>query len=126
MDSIGCAKQKIRAVIAGSKVPEDPHHAENTLKWLLRLDPKADQSSQMAALAHDIGRAVDARKVRRSEYDDYDVFKATHALNGGEILRKIMEECGVPKSIAEEACRLDLGVSYCGHWHGQRLPTTPL
>jgi len=42
MNSIECTKQKIRAVIAGSKVPEDPLHAENTLDWLLRLKPDAD------------------------------------------------------------------------------------
>ena len=38
MNSIECVKQKIRARIAGSKVPEDPPHAENTLEWLLTLN----------------------------------------------------------------------------------------
>jgi hypothetical protein len=34
MDSIDCAKQRIREIIADSGVPEDPRHAENTLKKL--------------------------------------------------------------------------------------------
>lgn len=106
MDSLECAKRKIRAIIATSKVPEDPRHADNTLEWLLRLDPKADQALQIAALAHDIDRAVEARKVRRADYDDYDAFKAAHARNGAKILRGILDECGVAKSIVGEACRL--------------------
>jgi hypothetical protein len=106
MNSVERAKQDIRAIIAGSKVPEDPRHAENALEWLLRLDPKADQALQIAALAHDIDRAVEARKVRRSDYDDYDAFKAAHARNGAKILRTLLDSCGIAKSITEEACRL--------------------
>jgi hypothetical protein len=87
-------------------VPEDSCHAENTVEWLLRLDPKADQALQIAALAHDIDRAVEGRKVRRSDYEDYDAFKAAHAWNGAKILRAILDECGVTKSIADEAGRL--------------------
>ena len=106
MDSIECAKVRIKAIIAGSEVPEDPHHAENTLEWLLRLDPKAGEALQIAALAHDIERAVTARKVRRSHYDNYDAFKAAHARNGADILRAILDECRVAQSTTDEACRL--------------------
>jgi hypothetical protein len=106
MDSIECAKRRIRAIIAGSKVPEDPCHAGNTLEWLLRLDPESDQALQIAALAHDIDRAFEGRKVRRSDYGDYNAFKAAHACNGAKILRAILDECGVARSTAEEACRL--------------------
>ena len=106
MNSIECTKQQIRAIIAGSSVPEDPTHAENTLEWLLKLNPEANQALQIAALAHDIDRAVENQKVRRNDYDDYDAFKAAHARNGARILREIMKEYGVSDSITEEACRL--------------------
>jgi hypothetical protein len=106
MDSITCAKQKIRAIIARSRVPEDSRHADNTLEWLLKLDPQADQSLQIAALAHDIERAVEAQKVRRTDYSDYETFKTAHAINSRIILRKILNECGVEQDVADEACRL--------------------
>ncbi len=106
MDSIECAKQRVRATIAGSKVPEDPRHAENTLEWLLRLDPKAGQALQIAALSHDIDRAIEDRKVRRADFGDYDAFKAAHARNGARILRTILDECGVDQFTKDEACRL--------------------
>ena len=106
MNNIESAKGKIREVIAASKVPEDPGHADNTLAWLFKLDPKTDPAMQIAALAHDIDRAVEARKVRRFDFDDYDVFKAAHAQNGAKILREILDDCQVAKDITDEACRL--------------------
>lgn len=106
MDSIENAKQMIRAIIAGSKVAENPRHAENTLGWLLKLDPKAGQALQISALGHDIDRADETRKVRRADYDDYDEFKAAHARSGAKILRSILGRCGVARPIADEVCRL--------------------
>jgi hypothetical protein len=106
MDSIECAKQRIREIIADSRVPEDPRHAENTLKWLFRLETQADPALQIAALGHDIDRAVETRKVRRTDFNDYDAFKAAHARNGAAILREILNKCAVAKSVADEACRL--------------------
>ncbi|MFQ5672692.1 MAG: DUF4202 family protein [Nitrospinales bacterium] len=106
MNPVESAKRKIRKVIAGSRVPEDPRHAENTLEWLLKLAPTAGPALRLAALAHDIDRAVEARKVQRGDFADYDAFKAAHARNGAKILREILNHCRVPRTIAEEACRL--------------------
>lgn len=106
MNSIDCTKQKVRAIIACSRVPEDPYHAEDTLDWLLRLDPDADDALQIAALGHDIDRAVEERKVNREDFRDYDSFKAAHAKNSAIILKEIMDECNVPPYVANEVYRL--------------------
>ena len=106
MDSIECAKQKIRAVISKSCVPEDPFHAENVLDWVLQLRSDADEALQIAALAHDIDRADERRKVRRTDFNDYDEFKAAHANNSAKILKEILHECHVDQSVIDEACRL--------------------
>jgi hypothetical protein len=87
-------------------VPEDSRHANNTLEWLLRLDSDADDALQLAALAHDIDRAIEGIKVKRMDFDDYDVFKAAHACNGAGILQPILSECGVQQAVVEETCRL--------------------
>ena len=104
--NIESAKQNIRLIVADSRVPEDPHHADNTLEWLLRLEPNAGEALQLAALAHDIERAIEDVKVRRADFDDYDAFKAAHAGNGAEILRSVLTACGVERNVVEEACRL--------------------
>lgn len=108
MNNLDCVKKRIRSTIAGSSVPEDPKHAENTLQWLLKLNPDADEALRIAALGHDIERAIEERKVRREDFADYDAFKAAHAENSSEILRSIMTECGVREDVIEEACRLVL------------------
>ena len=107
LDPIGRARLRIAEVIAGSSVPEDPRHSSNTLEWLVRLDPNADAALQLAALGHDIDRAVAARKVRRADFDDYDDFKAAHARNGAKILAEILWESGVrEESLTREVERL--------------------
>ncbi len=68
IDSIVRAKQKIHAIISKSRVPEDPVHAENVLEWVLKLKPDADEALQIAALAHDIDRAVEKRKILRADF----------------------------------------------------------
>ena len=50
MDKISLVKRKIEEVIKGSSVPEDPIHSKNTLEWLLKLKPDADESLKIAAL----------------------------------------------------------------------------
>ncbi len=105
-DAIAGARREILEVIERSEVPEDFPHASNTLQWLLKLDPTADQAMQIAALAHDIDRAVTDRKVHRADYPDYDAFKGAHAENSVTLLREILNRHGVEQSIVRETCRL--------------------
>jgi hypothetical protein len=95
MNSTERLRRKIESTIARSGVAEDPVHSKNTLKWLLKLKPDADEALQIAALGHDIERAVQQRKVRREDFSNYDRFKAAHANNSAEILKEIMLHCGV-------------------------------
>jgi hypothetical protein len=106
IDSIACAKQKIRAIISKSGVPEDSIHAENVLEWILKLKPDADEALQIAALAHDLDRADDRTKIQRSNFTDYNQFKAAHAKNSAKILKNILHKCQVEQSVVYETCRL--------------------
>ena len=106
MRSIDCVKKEIEAIIALSLVPEDPRHSKNTLEWLLRLKPHADEALKITALGHDIDRAVKERKVKRADFDDFDEFKSAHARNSANILREVMVDCGVEKDMIKEVYRL--------------------
>ena len=106
MNSSECTKQKIKDIIARSKVPEDPVHSRNTLKWLLKLKPDADEALQITALGHDIERALEKHKVRRADFQGYDEFKAAHAHNSAGILMDVMNECGMPEQIIMDVYRL--------------------
>ncbi len=102
MDKIYCVKKKIEEIIEKSLVPEDPIHSKNTLVWLFRLKPDVDEALKIAALGHDIERAIEERKVRRADFKNYDEFKDAHALNSAEILAEIMKECKIGKKLADD------------------------
>ena len=102
MNSINCVKKKIECIIEKSLIPEDLIHSKNTMNWLLKLKPDADNALKIAALAHDIERAVENRKVKRKDYNNYDEFKKVHALNSAEILKKIMEDCKLKKELVKD------------------------
>ena len=106
INSIERVKKAIEAVVVESSVPEDPVHSKNTLAWLLKIKPDADEALQIAALGHDIERAIERRKVRRADFDDYDLFKAAHARNSALVLKEIMQKCGLPAAISDDVCRL--------------------
>jgi len=106
MDAIRCAEERIRSIISRSRVPEDPRHAESTLAWVFRLMPEADQALQLAALGHDIDRAVESRRVGRDCFQSFDEFKAAHATNSAAIMGEILEECGIDEKVRSEVCRL--------------------
>jgi hypothetical protein len=106
MEPIERAKQRIHSEIEGSPVPEDPAHSANTLEWLLKLDPDADEALRIAALGHDIDRAAGAERIRKSDYHDFDDFKAAHAENSARILKEILENCGAEDFLTEEVFRL--------------------
>ena len=103
MDNIDCVKKRIEEIINTSPVTEDPIHSKNTLEWLLWLKPDADEAMQIAALGHDIERAIEERKVRREDYKNYDEFKDAHASNSAEILAEIMKECTISKELADDS-----------------------
>ena len=111
MNSLERARRRIADTISESTVPEDPEHSRNTLKWLLEFDPGADTALRFAALGHDIDRAVEARKVLRADFADYDDFKAAHARNSAAILLEILADCG----IEDEALTREIERLVCAH-----------
>ena len=107
MGSIERVEQRIAELVAASGVPEDPGHSRNTLEWLLELEPDASAALRIAALGHDVERAIETRKVQREDFADYDAFKAAHARSSADILREIMRECGVEdEALTREVHRL--------------------
>jgi hypothetical protein len=117
MDSVDCVKKRIEEIVKTSPVPEDPIHSRNTLEWLLRLKPDADEALQIAALGHDIERAIEERKVRREDYKNYDDFKDAHASNSAKILAEIMRGCSISKELADDSfflvCHHETGGTRC-------------
>jgi len=95
--------QALYALLEGSCVPEDTGHARDTLCWLLRLRPDADWRLKFAAQAHDVDRALPyGKRVHRTDFPDYDAFKAAHAANSARVAEELLHEAGAPRDVVHD------------------------
>ncbi len=101
-----CIEREIKRLLKQAPLPEEMVHSENTLHWLLRLCPQADAALRIAAQGHDIDRAAGRDRVRREDFQDYDLFKQAHARNSAKLLRDIMAQCGASQPLIQEVHRL--------------------
>ena len=92
--------------IKQSLVPEDYNHAINTLEWLLKLYPSADERMKIAALAHDIERSYKDKKIKKECYSDFNEFKRAHAENSAKIMRSILTDLNFSKDFIDDVCEL--------------------
>lgn len=102
MENLICLKRKIEEIIKKSLVPEDSLHSKNTLKWLLKLKPDADEALKIAAVGHDIERAVEERKIKRNNYKSYAKFKDAHALNSAKIMVELMKDYKINQELIDD------------------------
>jgi hypothetical protein len=104
-DALVNLNNKINNIIQSGSVEEDIVHSENTLEWILKLDPQATVELQIAGLAHDIDRAI-APSVNQNPDESYDEYKNRHSLRSAEIMKKIMDEEKVPESFSKRVVNL--------------------
>lgn len=103
-------KKEIEAIMPNSPLDFEPMHAKLTLKRLLELKPEADEALRIAALAHDIDRAVTGitETYDLKDYSKLDEFKAEHAKRSAEIISNLMKKFGYGKKEIEKVHRLVL------------------
>lgn len=86
-------KKEIEKIVAQSDLVVDPAHSKNTLEWLLRLKPDADEALQIAALAHDIERGYDRnQKEHSNDPREYEEYRQKHPIRSAQITVDLMKE----------------------------------
>ncbi len=92
------------------------HHLERTRDWLLVLEPDASEPLQLAAVLHDIERAVPAQEPRSqpawpaTDYNDWHQDRAMRVAAGW------LGEQGADPVVLAETCAL-IRVHEDGGWH---------
>lgn len=81
---------------------KDPTHSKLTLQWVLKLKSDADEALQIAALGHDIDRAVEKRRVKKENFEDYEEYKREHAKESAKIVCEILEKHGFKKDFIKK------------------------
>ncbi len=105
-EKLQCTIEGILRLIRNSRLPEDLPHAENTLDWVRKLGSTADHLLEIAALGHDVERALSIRKVKRQDFENYDDYKDSHAKHSANIIANIMRDCGWDKDSIKKVFHL--------------------
>ena len=93
-------KEEIAEIVKKSHAKGDPMHSLLTLKWANLLMLNASEELKIAAMAHDIDRAVyPATKQRKNE--SYDSYKQRHAKRSADITAKLMRSIGYDEALIE-------------------------
>ncbi len=90
-------KKELAKIIGKSPIEEDPTHSVNTWEWVLKLKPDADEALQIAALAHDIDRAITGNSESRGVKDIsnktvYKKYKREHSIRSANFTEAIMKK----------------------------------
>lgn len=77
-------------------VVADYDHALDTWQWVVRLDPRATLSAQLAALFHDIERIESESDCSVEHFSaEYRAFKRIHARRGAELAARVLCATGL-------------------------------
>ena len=84
----------------------DRLHSLHTRKWVMKIDPDASIELQIAALGHDIDRTDEKRRIRKDDYEDYDIYKRDHSMQSAKILGEALILNGIDEEIVEKVKQL--------------------
>lgn len=93
-----------------SRTKKELPHGQNTKKWLIKIYPDAPWELRIAALAHDIERAVPDIPgmtppiIHKMENEDYADYKKRHAIRSANIIRHLMTTYLFSQESIERVC----------------------
>jgi len=83
-------------------VAADHDHALDTWRWVLRLEPHASLSLQLAALLHDVEGLMSEGEARAgNDATDYVTFKCAQAQAGARVVVNILESLHTPRPLID-------------------------
>ena len=94
--------EEILTLLDKSVLSRERSHAENTLKWVIKLRPNAFLALRIAALAHDIERS-DPHRYKENDFKSHEEYKKAHSEKGAEILSKVLKRYRIDQNTMNEA-----------------------
>lgn len=100
-------KSEILEILKESPFEMESIHAQAVHKWVLKLKPDADEALQIAALAHDIDRAITGIMERDlKDYSKIDQFKKEHAMRSAQFISEILRKHNYSEGIISKVSKL--------------------
>ena len=101
----GKLKSEILRLLSVAEFDLEEAHAKDTLAWVKKIDLSASEPLQIAALAHDIERAVKPM-VKRKAGEAHPSYKRRHAQRSARILAELMAKHGYKDEFIKRTCSL--------------------
>ena len=98
-------KSEIEKIFSKAKFKLETAHSLDTLKWVKKIKKDANESLQIAALAHDIDRGFKP-KIERMEGETYGNYKKRHAKRSSQLISKLMAKYDYSKDLIDTTSRL--------------------
>ena len=100
-------KQEIESILPKSPIESDLTHGRLVLKWVLVLKPDADDAFKIAALSHDIDRAITGITEKDlTDYSKIDEFKKAHAIRSANFIADILRKHEYPEEVISKVSHL--------------------
>jgi len=108
MDKFDSVKKEIESILPDSPIDFELKHSELVLKWVLKLKPDADEALKIAALGHDIDRAISkiTETYSLKDYSKINEFKKEHSLRSAKVLVDLLKKYGYDKKIIDQVKNL--------------------
>lgn len=100
MGKFDLIKEEIMNILPNSPLDFEVIHSELVFKWVQKLKPDADEALQIAALSHDIDRAVTG--ITEKDLNDFSKikeFKREHSVRSANIIENILKKNNYPEKI---------------------------
>lgn len=98
MPDFNLLRKEVETILPKSPLDFELIHSGLVLKWVLKLKPDADEALKIAALAHDIDRAITGITEKDlMDYSKINEFKKEHAIRSAKFIGGIMKKYGYPE-----------------------------
>ncbi|MFA6908325.1 MAG: DUF4202 family protein [Patescibacteria group bacterium] len=100
-------QQEVESILPRSPLDFELVHSRLVLKWVCILRPDADEALKIAALSHDIDRAVTGITEKDlKDFSKLNEFKKEHSLRSAQFIGEILLKHQYPQQIIEKVKHL--------------------
>ncbi len=91
MSKFDLIKKEIESILPKSPLDFELTHAKLVLKWVCKLKPEADEALKIAALSHDIDRAITGITEKDlKDFSQINEFKKEHSIRSAKFICDIL------------------------------------
>lgn len=100
-------KKEVEAILPNSPLDFELKHSELVLKWVLKLKPDADEALKIAAISHDIDRAMTGITEKDlKDYSKINEFKKEHSIRSAKFICDILKKHEYSTGVIEKVKHL--------------------